>query len=234
MAAFAALWLRYLLTPLLGTDNPYHTAWLAVVFAAWSCGIGPAIVATVILTLGVDYWFLPPFGSFAIQDRTQSYGILGFVACSIAIIALGESNRRGIGVRARLAAIVESSDDAIISKNLDGIITSWNKGAEQSIGYTEAEAVGKHITMIIPPEHRDEEVMILERLRRGERIEHFKRSNAEGWHDAGRIVDDLAGEGCSGAGDWRVEGSARHYRTKASRGSDQGEGTLGALAEAAG
>ncbi|MGA7854905.1 MAG: PAS domain S-box protein, partial [Candidatus Acidiferrales bacterium] len=174
VAAFAALWLRYLLTPLLGTDNPYHTAWLAVVFAAWYCGIGPAIVATVILTLGVDYWFLPPFGSFAIQDRTQSYGILGFVACSIAIIALGESNRRGFGVRARLAAIVESSDDAIISKNLDGIITSWNKGAERVFGYTEAEAVGKHITMIIPPEHRDEEVMILERLRRGERIEHFE------------------------------------------------------------
>lgn len=174
VAAFAALWLRYLLTPLLGNQNPNHTAWLAVVFAAWYCGIGPAIVATVIATLGVDYWFLPPFHSFVIQDRHQVFGMLGFMTFSIAIIALGESNRRGFGARARLAAIVESSDDAIISKNLDGIITSWNKGAERVFGYTEAEALGQHITLIIPPEHRDEEVMILERLRRGERIEHFE------------------------------------------------------------
>src|SRR5579863_1061338 len=121
VAAFAALWLLYLLTPLLGTENPYHTAWLAVVFAAWYCGIGPAIVGTVIATLGVDYWFLPPFHSFAIQDRHQVFGMLGFITLSIAIIALGESNRRGFGARARLAAIVESSDDAIVSKNLDGI-----------------------------------------------------------------------------------------------------------------
>jgi PAS domain S-box-containing protein len=174
VAAFAALWLRYLLIPLLGTENPYHTVWLAVVFAAWYCGIGPAIVATVIATLGVDYWFLPLFHSFVIQDRHQVFGMLGFMAFSIAIIALGESNRRGFGAQARLAAIVESSDDAIISKNLDGIITSWNKGAERVFGYTEAEALGQRITLIIPPEHRDEEVMILERLRRGERIEHFE------------------------------------------------------------
>ncbi|MFZ3332005.1 MAG: PAS domain S-box protein [Candidatus Acidiferrales bacterium] len=174
VAAFGALWLRYLLIPLLGNQNPYHTAWLAVVFAAWYCDTGSAIVATLIATLGVDYWFLPPFHSFSIQDRHQVFGMLGFLAFSIAIIALGESNRRGFGARARLAAIVESSDDAIISKNLDGIITSWNKGAERVFGYTEAEALGQHITLIIPPEHRDEEVMILERLRRGERIEHFE------------------------------------------------------------
>ncbi|MGA7191718.1 MAG: PAS domain S-box protein [Candidatus Acidiferrales bacterium] len=174
VATFVALYLRYLLMPLLGNQNPYHTAWLAVVFSAWYCGIGPAIVSTLIATLGVDYWFLSPFHSFAIQDRTQVYGMLGFLAFSGAIIALGESNRRGFGARARLAAIVESSDDAIISKNLDGIITSWNKGAERVFGYTAAEAAGKHITLIIPPEHRDEEAMILERLRRGERIEHFE------------------------------------------------------------
>src|SRR5579859_538333 len=73
-----------------------------------------------------------------------------------------------------LAAIVDSSDDAIISKNLDGFITSWNKGAERVFGYTAREAVGQHITLIIPPERRDEETMILEQLRRGERIDHFE------------------------------------------------------------
>jgi PAS domain S-box-containing protein len=73
-----------------------------------------------------------------------------------------------------LAAIVDSSDDAIVSKNLDGFITSWNKGAERVFGYTAREAVGQHITLIIPPERRDEETMILDQLRRGERIDHFE------------------------------------------------------------
>jgi PAS domain S-box-containing protein len=72
-----------------------------------------------------------------------------------------------------LAAIVASSDDAIISKNLDGIITSWNKSAERIFGYTPEEAIGRHITLIIPPERHAQEVDILGRLRRGERVDHF-------------------------------------------------------------
>ncbi|MBY0525446.1 MAG: MEKHLA domain-containing protein [Gemmataceae bacterium] len=76
--------------------------------------------------------------------------------------------------QARLAAIVESSEDAILSKTLDGIILSWNAGAERLFGYTAQETVGQPITLIIPTERRDEERAILERLRRGERIEHFE------------------------------------------------------------
>ena len=72
-----------------------------------------------------------------------------------------------------LAAIVDSSDDAIISKTLDGVITSWNAGAERLFGYTAREAVGQHISLLIPINRRDEEAAILERLRRGERIDHF-------------------------------------------------------------
>ena len=75
---------------------------------------------------------------------------------------------------ARLAAIVEHSDDAIISKDLHGIITSWNKAAERIFGYTAAEAVGRLITMLIPPNRQDEEQDILRRLRRGELVDHFK------------------------------------------------------------
>jgi PAS domain S-box-containing protein len=74
----------------------------------------------------------------------------------------------------RIAAIVDSSDDAIISKDLNGIITSWNKGAERVFGYTSDEAVGKPVTILIPPERHDEEPAILERVRRGERIEHYE------------------------------------------------------------
>lgn len=72
-----------------------------------------------------------------------------------------------------LAAIVASSDDAIISKNLDGIITSWNESAERIFGYTSQEAIGQSITLIIPTERYPEESDILNRLRRGERVDHF-------------------------------------------------------------
>ena len=73
-----------------------------------------------------------------------------------------------------LASIVEFSDDAIVSKNLDGIITSWNSGAERVFGYTAEEAVGQPITIVIPQDRQDEERGILTRIRRGERIDHFE------------------------------------------------------------
>ena len=73
-----------------------------------------------------------------------------------------------------LASIVESSDDAIVSKNLDGVITSWNKGAERVFGYTAEEAIGQPITIVIPRDRHCEEADILARIRRGERIEHFE------------------------------------------------------------
>jgi len=72
-----------------------------------------------------------------------------------------------------LAAIVDSSEDAIASKTLEGIITSWNAGAERLFGYTATEAVGQHISLIIPVDRRDEETVIIDRIKRGERIEHF-------------------------------------------------------------
>ena len=82
--------------------------------------------------------------------------------------------KRAEAARARLAAIVESSDDAILSKNLDGVVTSWNAGAERIFGYSAEEMIGQPITKIIPAERQDEEKTILQRLRAGERIEHFE------------------------------------------------------------
>ena len=82
--------------------------------------------------------------------------------------------RQSEHARAWLAALVESSGDAIVSKTLDGIVTSWNPGAARLFGYAPDEIIGKPITTIIPPELRHEEVEVLARLRRGERVDHFE------------------------------------------------------------
>jgi PAS domain S-box-containing protein len=76
--------------------------------------------------------------------------------------------------RFRLASIVESSDDAIISKNLDGVIVTWNRGAEHIFGFSEAEAVGKPVTILVPPELQEEERTILKSTRAGEKVEHYE------------------------------------------------------------
>ena len=82
--------------------------------------------------------------------------------------------KRAEEMRERLAAVVEFSDDAIIGKNLDGTITSWNSGAEKVFGYSSSEAVGKPMRMLLPPERADEESEILARIGRGESVEHFE------------------------------------------------------------
>lgn len=74
----------------------------------------------------------------------------------------------------RIAAIVESSDDAIVAKDLDGVIINWNRGAERLFGYTAAEAIGKPVAMLIPLDRHNEEPDILSRIRRGERIDHYE------------------------------------------------------------
>jgi PAS domain S-box-containing protein len=115
------------------------------------------------------------------QDGTLVWGSLSIsllnVRPSPLILAMVEDiteKKTAEEARYRYAAIVESSDDAIASGTLDGTIVSWNRGAERIYGYTEAEAVGMPITLLVPPEMSDEEHKILETLRAGSRIEHFE------------------------------------------------------------
>ena len=106
-----------------------------------------------------------------IRRLTNRHGeITGAINCFYDITERKEAER----ARGRLAAIVESSGDAIIGKDLDGIITTWNRGAERLFGYTEQEAIGQPITILIPPERLHEEPGILEAIRRGECIDHFE------------------------------------------------------------
>ena len=86
----------------------------------------------------------------------------------------------------RLALIVESSDDAIVSMDLDGVITSWNRGGEEHFGYTAEETIGQPVTMLIPPERHGEERGILDRIRRGERVHHYETVRR---HKSGRMLD---------------------------------------------
>jgi PAS domain S-box-containing protein len=86
---------------------------------------------------------------------------------------IGQS-ARALELQARLAAIVESSDDAIVSKDLNGVIQSWNRGAERMFGYKAAEVIGRHISIIMPPDRVGDVATILERISRGEHVDHFE------------------------------------------------------------
>jgi PAS domain S-box-containing protein len=139
--------------------------------------------------------------AFAIRVRGGTIGVIECLCSKLAapdaallelVEALGEqigqfTARRDIeDARARLAAIVDSSDDAIIGETLDGLITSWNRGAERAFGYTAAEALGQHISLVSPGDRRGEEETVLGRLRRGERLDHF---DTEWRAKGGRLVN---------------------------------------------
>ena len=127
----------------------------------------------------------------------------------------------------RLSAIVESSDDAIISKTLDGIIVSWNKGAERLYGYTAKEIVGKPLSILIPPDHPDELPEIMERLKRGEHIEHFETMRLR--KDGSRVDVSLTISPVKGT-DGRIIGASKIARDITAR--KQAEQTTRFLADA--
>jgi PAS domain S-box-containing protein len=104
----------------------------------------------------------------AVKDSDGN--IVGAVNCFQDITERKRSEEAAL----RLAAIIQSSDDAIVGKDLDGIITSWNGGAERIFGYLAEEIIGKPITILIPPDCQKEEEAIIERIRRGQRVDHYE------------------------------------------------------------
>jgi len=118
-----------------------------------------------------------PFIPYPTPLFDASGTLIGAVNMLVDITERREAEQRIRDSEARyrdLAAIVESSEDAVVATNLDSIITSWNRGAERLFGYTAKEAIGKPITMLIPPERCDEESNIIARIQRGERVEHYE------------------------------------------------------------
>jgi len=184
---------RAALTPVIGQAFPLATTFSAVAFTVWYGGWGPALFTAIGGFLVIDSMMIPgtPLTRPPFQEAVN---LAVYLASCVSIIVLGEAMRTAqrrleagqrelstanlaleskIEAQSLLAAIVASSEDAIVSKTLDGRITSWNKGAERLFGYTAAEAIGQSIMMLVPPDQRDQELALLERLRQGHRAEHL-------------------------------------------------------------
>ena len=180
-----ALLVRLALTSWIG-DRPILILFVVpILLSAYAGGLGPGLLATVLVAVATAYFVMPPISNFLLRQPvdTVHWSILILVGVLISILmgALRRSFARDITeaakageINARLASIIAFSDDAIVSKDLQGVITSWNPGAERLFGYSAQEAVGKPMAMLIPPERSDEEPMILARIARGETTDHFE------------------------------------------------------------
>lgn len=146
---------------------------------------GEAVVDVVLAVSGVDGRDLHTINT-AGPVRDEQGTIIGAFACSRDITA---RERTDLAI-ASLAAIVESSEDAIVGKNLHGDILSWNLGAERLYGYTAAEAIGRNASMLFPPQDSEELLALLERIRRGERVERFETTRL--CKDGGQVAVRLS------------------------------------------
>lgn len=124
----------------------------------------------------IEYRVMRPGGEYAwvLARGRGRYSEDGAVLGMRGVVADITSRKRAEEMFFRLAAVVESSDDAILSMDLEGTLITWNKGAQQIFGYTADEVIGKSITILIPPNRENEEPAILARLKRGERVEHYE------------------------------------------------------------
>lgn len=176
IAATALSWCIWALWPVMHRD-PFVIFILAVVFIARFYGFGPAVVCTFTSAIALDYFvFRPRFEIPFSEVELQRIGLFVLISVLVAGLARQRSRAETLAdeVRQQLAAIVTSSEDAILSFTVDGIVTSWNRGAENLYGYSAAEIVGRPVTVLIPADHTGEVERNLEALRRGERIGSYQ------------------------------------------------------------
>lgn len=179
-ALVAAVALRWLLEPALQGTLPLVTLFGAVAVAAWVGGYLPGLLVACFGYLACAALFIEPRSGLGLDSPQNLAGMVAYAFTSLIIVALADTTRRArqraaerLTATRLLASIVESSDDAIVSKTLDGTIRTWNAGACRLFGYSAEEAVGRHISLIIPPDRLSEEEAILRELCAGRRIEHF-------------------------------------------------------------
>ena len=176
--------LRFAVDPWLGESFPFLLYFPAILIAARYGGFGPGLLVTALSAAALRIGYRVPLGVFAMGGPMELLQVVRFVAVGAVISGLIHIVRAARSDQWRLAAIVESSDDAIVGKDLEGNITSWNRGAERLFGFSAAEAVGRSMTLIIPAERRAEEDEILHRIRSGQRVEPFEtlRRRKDGSH----------------------------------------------------
>jgi PAS domain S-box-containing protein len=166
---------------------------VAVVVCARFLGFGPALLCTAASSLAIDYFAFEPRFSFAITS--SDYGRL-FVFVAVSVLAAGLARQRSHAqtraeqIQGQMAAMVESSDDAILTGDVNGVITSWNRGAERLYGYSAAEAVGMSVNVLGPPERPEEVPGITTKVMRGESIQHHTSERIR--KDGARIAVDIS------------------------------------------
>jgi two-component system, chemotaxis family, CheB/CheR fusion protein len=176
IAATALSWCIWSLSPVMHQD-PFVIFILAVVFIARFYGFGPAVVCTFASALVLDYFmFRPRLGVPISEIELQRLGIFILISVLVAGLARQRSRAETLAdeVRQQLAAIVTSSEDAILSFTVDGIVTSWNRGAESLYGYTAREIIGRPLAVIVPTDRIGELARNLDRLNREERVGSYE------------------------------------------------------------
>jgi PAS domain S-box-containing protein len=186
---------RELLTPLIGpTALPFISFFPAVAAATWLGGVGPG-AGSVALAIAIVFWRFLPFDGTATMAIADAVSVIAFAVAAALIVGPISGLRRARGrlrqqleeareierelavgreAAARLAAVVEYSGDAIFTKNLEGVVETWNASAERLFGYTADEIVGRPVLLLIPPDRGDEEAQILARLRSGQPVERME------------------------------------------------------------
>ena len=184
LAATALCWCIWWLSPVMHQD-PFVIFILGVVFVARFFGVGPGALCTFSSAIVLDYFVLGPKIGFAVSStELERIGIFVLIAVLVAGLARQRSRAEEMAdeVRQQLAAIVTSSEDAIISFTVDGIVTSWNRGAELLYGYAAPEIIGRPISVLVPPDRLEEFGHNMGRLNREERVGSYQteRLNKDG------------------------------------------------------
>jgi PAS domain S-box-containing protein len=164
------------LSPLMHHDS-FSIFVLAVVFTARFLGFGPAVFGTTMSVVAIDFFIFEPHFSLTVHS-TDAARLAVFVFISLLAASIARQRSRAEGradqTLERMAAIVESSEDAIYSVTREGILTSWNHGAEELYGFRAGEVLGKSVLITVPPERAHETRSHLEMLGRGERVESYQ------------------------------------------------------------
>lgn len=207
LSVLLAVLVRVVLRAHLGNELAFVTFNPAVFLAAAVGGLGPGLLATILSALIADYLLIAPVGSLFMEKMSDVVGVSVFLVtgCGVSVLSgmlrkaqirAEDSNQRltlevaerkqAEQDKALLAAIVSSSEVAIVSETSAGIITSWNLGAQRLFGYTPEEAIGRPIGLIVPAERSVEAAAILNRLREGELVNDFETVRR---HKDGQLIE---------------------------------------------